>query len=321
MICDKQKITPDNTGKNVKSRLLQILRQKKEPVSNEDLGGKLEISTESLKKQIAELQDAGYEIITSKSGYRLINDSDFLFPWEFPERESKIHFFRELSSTMDIARDLAQKGCPDFTVIIAELQSKGRGRLQRVWQSEQGGLYFTIVLRPDMAPSKSFRINFAASLVLASVLKKLFHIDAKVKWPNDILVGNMKVSGMLSEMEADAGRLSFVNLGIGVNVNNDPGEYEQKATSIKKLIGKTVARRNLLACFLDEFEKRIAGRSLDNIISQWKQAAYTLGKHVRVVTVQETLEGLAVDVDENGTLILKQKDGTVKQVIYGDCFH
>jgi BirA family biotin operon repressor/biotin-[acetyl-CoA-carboxylase] ligase len=222
---------------------------------------------------------------------------------------------------MDIARDLAQKGCPDFTVVITELQSKGRGRMQRVWQSEQGGLYFTIVLRPDMAPSKSFRINFAASLVLAAVLQKLFHIDARVKWPNDILVDNMKICGMLSEMEAEAGKLSFVNLGIGVNVNNDPGEHEQRATSIKKCIGKTVSRRNLLSCFLDEFEKRIAGRSLDNIISQWKKASVTLGKRVRVVTVQDTLEGLAIDVDENGTLILKQKDGTVKQVIYGDCFH
>jgi len=305
----------------MKSGLLQILRQEQEPVSTEDLGGKLGITSASLKKQIAELQDAGYEIITSKNGYRLIDNNDLLFPWEFPERESKIHFFRELSSTMDMARDLAQKGCPDFTVVISELQSKGRGRMQRVWQSEQGGLYFTIVLRPDMAPAKSFRINFAASLMLATVLQELFHIDAKVKWPNDILVDNMKISGMLSEMEADAGKLSFVNLGIGVNVNNDPGEYEQKATSIKKLTGKTVSRRNLLSCFLDKFEKRVAGKSLDTIISQWKQAAVTLGKHVRVVTVQDTLEGLAIDVDENGTLILKQKDGTVKQIIYGDCFH
>ena len=193
--------------------------------------------------------------------------------------------------------------------------------MQRVWQSEQGGLYFTIVLRPDIHPAKSFRINFAASLVLASVLQKLFRIDARVKWPNDILVNNMKISGMLSEMEADAGRLSFISLGIGINVNNEPGEYEQKATSIKKCVGKTVCRRHLLSCFLDEFEKRITGRALDNIIPQWKQVAVTLGKHVRIVTIQETLEGLAIDVDENGTLFLEQKDGSVKQVIYGDCFH
>ncbi|MFO7558069.1 MAG: biotin--[acetyl-CoA-carboxylase] ligase [Desulfobacterales bacterium] len=305
----------------MKSRLLQLLRQNKEPVSSEDLEGKLEIDNASLTQQISELQDAGYEIIQSKNGYRLLKDNDLLFPWEFPERESKIHFFREVSSTMDIARDLARKGCPDFTVVIAELQSKGRGRLQRIWQSEQGGLYFTIVFRPDMAPSESFRINFAASLVLATVLRERFHIDANVKWPNDILVDGMKISGMLSEMEADAGKLSFINLGIGINVNNDPGEYEQQATSIKKCIGKTVSRKNLLSCFLDELEKRTSGNSLNNIISQWKKRSATLGKHVRVVTVQDTLEGLAVDVDENGTLILKQADGTLKPVIYGDCFH
>lgn len=305
----------------MKSRLLQLLRQNREPVSSEDLGGKLEIDNTSLTEQISELQDAGYEIIQSKNGYRLLKDYDLPFPWEFPERESKIHFFREVSSTMDIARDLARKGCPDFTVVIAELQSKGRGRLQRVWQSEQGGLYFTIVLRPDMTPSESFRINFAASLVLATVLQERFHIDAKVKWPNDILVDGMKISGMLSEMEADAGKLSFINLGIGINVNNDPGEYEQRATSIKKCIGKTVSRKNLLSCFLDELEKRTSKNSLNNIISQWKKRSATLGKHVRVVTVQDTLEGLAVDIDENGTLILKQADGTLKPVLYGDCFH
>jgi BirA family biotin operon repressor/biotin-[acetyl-CoA-carboxylase] ligase len=305
----------------VKSELLQIFRQEKKPVSVENLGARLKLGVSALKKQIAELQNAGYEIIASKNGYQLVHDGDFLFPWEFPEREGKIHFFRELPSTMDIARDMARKGCPDFTVVIAEFQSKGRGRMQRVWQSDQGGLYFTIVLRPDMHPSKSFRINFAASLVLASVLKELFHIKARVKWPNDILVGNRKISGMLSEVEADAGKLTFVNLGIGINVNNEPGEYEQKAVSVKQCIGRTAGRKKLLSCFLDEFEKQFSGKPLDNIISQWKKAAVTLGRHVRVVTLQETLEGVAVDVDENGTLILKQKDGTVKQVIYGDCFH
>jgi len=305
----------------MKSKLLKLLKRKKEPVLMDELKEKLGISPGSLKKLISELQDADYEITVSDSRIRLTKDKDFLFSWEFPERESKIHFFRELSSTMDMARALAGKDCPDLTVVIAELQSKGRGRLQRAWKSEQGGLYFTIVLRPDMPPSICYRIHFAASLVLATVLQERFHMAARVKWPNDILVDDMKIAGMLSDMEAHDGKVSFINLGIGINVNNDPGEYEQKATSIKQYIGKTVSRRDLLSCFLDEFEKRIKGSSLENIIPQWKKATITLGKQVRVVTIQETLEGLAVDVDENGALILKQKDGTLKQVIYGDCFH
>ncbi|MFH2066146.1 MAG: biotin--[acetyl-CoA-carboxylase] ligase [Pseudomonadota bacterium] len=255
----------------------------------------------------------------SKSDNRI--KTDVPFPWEFPGRESSIHYFREVSSTMDVARDLAASGCPDFTVVIAEFQSMGRGRLQRVWHSETGGLYFTIVLRPDMEPALAFRINFAASLSLAKVLQKMFRVDAKVKWPNDILVDDRKLSGMLSEMGVESGRLSYVNLGIGINVNNAPENREPNAVSLKKLMGTVVDRRRLLSSFLDEFQAILSGGPPADIISQWKQYTTTIGRHVKIMTVHHCHEGLALDVNENGALIIRQEDGTRKEVIYGDCFH
>lgn len=131
---------------------------------------------------------------------RLIDSPDIPFPWEFPNRESQMHYYPEISSTMDQARHLTRKGCPHFTVVIADRQTKGRGRLNRRWYSSMGGLYFTIALRPDIPPVLSFRINFAASSVLAQLLRNRYQLDAAVKWPNDILINDQKVAGILSEM-------------------------------------------------------------------------------------------------------------------------
>lgn len=305
----------------MKARILKILRQSNDVVSGETISSECGISRVSVWKHIKKLKELGYEIASTSNGYRLDNEPDALFPWEFGRRADRIHYFEELPSTMDTARNLARKGCPDFTVVIADRQTKGRGRLTRTWISDSGGLYFSVILRPLIPPVLSFRVNFTASLTLAKMLREQYHVDAAVKWPNDILIANAKLSGMLSELEAEADRVSFINLGIGINVNNDPAPREQNAVSLKKVLGKTVPRRAVLASFLDEFEKRMKNIAHENIIGEWKTYSGTLKKPVKIVTLHETFTGVAEDVDENGALILRQKDGKVKKVLYGDCFH
>jgi BirA family biotin operon repressor/biotin-[acetyl-CoA-carboxylase] ligase len=279
------------------------------------------VSRVNVWKHIQKLKELGYHIDTTTKGYRLISDPDVLFPWEFPQRESKLHYFGKVSSTMDIARDLARKKCPDFTVVVAGEQTKGRGRLKRIWLSSPGGLYFTVVLRPQIPAVISARVNFAAALVLVRTLRRMFAIEAMVKWPNDILIGDKKLVGMLSEMEAEADMVTFINIGVGINVNNDPTPGEVKASSLKKILGRNVARKRLLSEFLDEFENYMNYAALDDVISEWKQYTLTLNRHVRIATANRTFQGLAVDVDENGALVLKLADGTKQTVIYGDCFH
>lgn len=305
----------------MKSHILKILRTEKEIVSGEVLSFKLGISKASIRKHIHRLREFGYNIIATTKGYKLSDSFDALFPWEFPGRESKIHYIPEVTSTMDIARDLAKKGCPDFTVIIAGSQKKGRGRLKRTWISSEGGLYFTIVLRPQIPPDLSFRINFSASLALALTLRRMFDINALVKWPNDILAQGKKISGMLSETEAQDGMVSFINIGIGINVNNDPANEEPRASSLKKILGRDISRKELLSKFLDELENRMNSAASDDVISEWKKYTITLNQQVKIVTVNDISEGIATDVDENGALVLKLADGSVKKVIYGDCFH
>jgi BirA family biotin operon repressor/biotin-[acetyl-CoA-carboxylase] ligase len=305
----------------MKGKILDILKAEKEVVSGENLSERLGISRVSVWKHIKKLQEVGYHIEASPKGYFLVSAPDILYPWEFGERASRIHYFEAVDSTMDIARDLARNSCPHFTVVIAGQQKKGRGRLKRTWLSSEGGLYFTVVVRPEMPPVHSSRVNFAASMILARTLRSLFKVDAAVKWPNDILVDGKKLAGILSEMDAETDRINFINIGIGINVNNDPMPYEPMATSLKKILGKEVERKKLLKVFLDRFEHMVNETDLVNAVSQWKRYTQTLNRQVKIVTTRETAQGLAVDVDDDGALILKMADGSLKRIIYGDCFH
>ncbi len=308
-------------GGLMKGKILNILRAEKGIVSGEILSASLGISRVSIWKHIQKLRQLGYQIQTTPKGYQLVNSPDIPFSWELPAREANVHYFDEVASTMEIAKDLAHKGCPDFTVVIADRQIKGRGRLDRAWVSDPGGLYFTVVLRPQIPIMLSSRVSFLASMTLAHILREGYDVDARVKWPNDILVNERKLSGMLTEMEAEAERVNFINIGIGINVNNDPSRSELQASSLKKLLGRQISRKELLSRFLDEFESRMQQVDFDRIVSEWKKYTITLNRHVRIVTNQETSEGIAVDVDDNGALILKLADGSLEKILYGDCFH
>jgi BirA family biotin operon repressor/biotin-[acetyl-CoA-carboxylase] ligase len=305
----------------MKGRILNILKAETEVVSGEMLSARLGISRVSVWKHIKKLQEAGYNIEATPKGYHFISAPDVLYPWEFGEKEDHIHYFDEVDSTMDIARELARNQCPHFTVVIAGRQKEGRGRLKRSWMSSEGGLYFTVVVRPKIPPALSSRVNLAASMILAQTLRNMFNINAMVKWPNDVLIDGKKISGILSEMEAEIDRVSFISIGIGINVNNDPTLYEPMATSLIKILGKKVPRIEVLKTFLGRFEDAVNDANLNNVVSEWKRYTETLNRHVKIITTHEVSEGLAVDVDDNGALILKLVDGSLKKIIYGDCFH
>lgn len=305
----------------MKGRILNILRAESGIVSGETISSVLGISRVSIWKHIHKLLEAGYDIRSTPTGYQLVSSPDVLYSWEFPQREKYIHYYAEASSTMDIARDLARKGCPSFTVVIGGRQTKGRGRLKRSWLSDEGGLYFTVVIRPDIPLIMCSRVNFMASVVLVKSLRDMFGIEAMVKWPNDILVGGKKLSGMLSELEAEADLVSFINIGIGINVNNDPVSEEPMSTSLKRLIGRKVSRKEILDSFLNLFENKVKEGNYDDVMLQWKKNTVTLNREVKIVTTSGEFHGTAIDIDDNGSLLLKQPDGRIKTVLFGDCFH
>jgi BirA family biotin operon repressor/biotin-[acetyl-CoA-carboxylase] ligase len=304
----------------MKSRILQLLRESEGIVSGSAICARLGTSRVAVWKHIQKLQALGYAIESGSKGYRLRLSPDSLHPWEFPGREDRMVYLPEATSTMDVAKDLARQQCPAYTVVIAGRQTQGRGRLRRRWASEEGGLYFTVVLRPRIPVLWSARVNFLSALVLAAVLRENYGVDAGLKWPNDILVRGRKLSGLLSEMESEGEHIHFINVGIGLNVNNRPPKLTPPAVSLKALLGRTVSRRELLVRFLDRLEERMGAEPWESVIAEWKTRSVTLNRPVRIVAAGNEFLGVALDVDENGALLLQQADGKIVPVIYGDCF-
>jgi len=309
------------SGNVMKARLLQFLRTTDDALSGEKLSAELGVSRVTVWKHIQALQELGYDIQAGPKGYLYRGGDDFLYPWEFGERESLVHHFASLGSTMEQARELGRNGAPDQTLVISEAQTKGRGRMDRIWTSATGGLYFTLILRPQLPAVSGFLVNFITSVALTLAIREQTGVEAQVKWPNDILVGEKKLCGMLSEMETKGEMVSFISIGIGLNVNNDPQDREAGAVSLKNLLGREVNRRQLLLCFLDNISKSMANPDYDNAVARWKPYTMTIGRQVRIVTTRETSYGKALDVDETGALLLEDSDGTVKKIYYGDCFH
>ena len=297
--------------------ILRALYQAKGYISGELISKRLGISRVAVWKHIQTLKREGYIIDASPKGYKLISSPDLLLPDEFIGLRQKVYYLKEVSSTMDVAKKLAKRG--EEAIVIAETQTSGRGRLGRRWHSQKGGIYFTIILRPRIGPAHAQIINLMAAVSVARAIRSLFNLEAKLKWPNDVLIRGKKVCGILAEMEAEMDVIKFVNLGIGINANNPISLYEEGATSIKEELGRDISRKELLMCVLNEIEKR---RSLlgKEIISEWKALSSTINKKVRIIMQDEVVEGEAIDIDTDGALILRADKG-IRRIIAGDCIH
>jgi len=305
----------------MKKRILEMLQETSQPLSGQEISRRLEVSRVAVWKHISQLKQSGLAIESTARGYRLLAIPDTPFPWLFGPRSSLIHYHPELDSTMNRAMDLARAGCPPCTVVVADRQLQGRGRMQRQWQSEEGGLYFSMVLRPTLLPRVCPVINLAVALDLVATLARCCGIAARVKWPNDVLVDGRKIAGILSQMEVEADQVAFINVGIGLNLNNQPEIADKPAVSALQLTGERSNRTEVLADFLHRFEARMAAFSRADVLKQWRERTITLGRRVAITTLRDSCEGLAVDIDDEGGLILEMADGARRTVFYGDCFH
>ncbi len=176
---------------------------------------------------------------------------------DFVGRE--IYHFKEVTSTNDIAKELAIKGAKEGTIVIAETQSRGRGRMTRKWISPEGGIWFSIVLRPKVEPKETLKLNLRVATVAAKVINSMFKLRADVKWPNDIIINGKKVCGILTEMSTRGDTVDFVIIGIGINANislhSFPKHLRKSLTSLRKELKKDVDREKLLTALLEEFEQ------------------------------------------------------------------
>jgi len=305
----------------MKSHILKAIRECSGYLSGETLSKQLGISRVSIWKHIRSLKEDGYVIEASPRGYRLVSSPDLLLPYEFPGLEQKIHYFWEISSTMNVARELAKRGALEGTIVIAEVQTRGRGRLSREWLSPEGGIYFTLVLRPRISPAYAPRINLLASIAVAATIRKLFGLNAELKWPNDVLIEGKKVCGILAEMDAEIDVVNFVNVGIGINANTSVPQFKKTATSLKDALGREISRKELLSALIMEIEQWLPLLMKADLLEEWKKLSATLNRDVIIMSLGEEVIGQAIDIDATGALILKSQDGSLRTVLVGDCIH
>jgi BirA family transcriptional regulator, biotin operon repressor / biotin---[acetyl-CoA-carboxylase] ligase len=305
----------------MRAAILGFLRNSEREISGEVLGKELGISRVSIWKHIVSLRQAGYIIEASPQGYRLLSSPDLLLDCEFPELEKKLYHFHTIGSTMDAARDLIENGAGEGTIVVAESQSNGRGRLGREWFSPQGGIYFTLILKPQIAPAYAPRLNLMASVAVAKTLRRLLGLDVRLKWPNDVLIEGRKVCGILAEMKAEVDALKYVTIGVGINANLSIAKYGTKVASLKELKGHEISRKEIFISIVKELLEQQPLLAKGALIEEWRTLSATLNREVRIETTGGTIAGRAVDIDSSGALIIKGADGSLRTAISGDCFH
>ncbi|WP_137288590.1 biotin--[acetyl-CoA-carboxylase] ligase [Natronorubrum halophilum] len=293
------------------------------PVSGPELAESLDISRAAVWKHIDALRDADFEIESGANGYELVAVAAYNGPAVEYELEApfSVDYHDSLGSTNDRARELANEGASDV-VVLADEQVGGRGRLDREWSSPSGGVWLSVVTRPEIAPAQAPLYTLAVSVATARAAREA-GVDARIKWPNDVVVpvgedgDYRKLSGILTEMEGETDRVDWIIAGPGINANIDADALPEGATSIRDEAGD-VDRRRFVQRLLEEFERYRT--DLEAVVPAWRELTLTLGQRVRVERPAGELVGEAVDVTESGALVIETADGR-ETVSAGDCEH
>ncbi|OLZ40126.1 bifunctional biotin--[acetyl-CoA-carboxylase] synthetase/biotin operon repressor [Natrinema saccharevitans] len=293
------------------------------PVSGPDLADGLDVSRAAVWKHIEALREAGFEIESGADGYELSEVTAYNGPAvEFGlEAPFSVEYHDSVGSTNDRARELAGEGATD-EVVLADEQTGGRGRLEREWTAPPGGVWLSVVTRPDIAPAQAPLYTLAISVATARAAREA-GVDARIKWPNDVVVpvgddgDYRKLSGILTEMEGETDRVEWVIVGPGINANIDADTLPESATSIREEAGD-VDRRRFVQRLLESFDDH--RNDLEGVVPAWRELALTLGQRVRVDRPGGEIVGEAVDVTESGALVIETEDGR-ETVSAGDCEH
>ncbi len=315
-----------------KDKILNILRSSRSAfISGEDLARKIGISRTMVWKHIRSLERDGFGIDAVPSqGYRIVFEPDILRQHEIKTRlktrviGKEIHIFSEISSTNTRAMEMALAKAQEGTVVIAEMQTGGKGRLGRKWISPKGNLYLSVILRPKIPLHKAPLITLMGAVVVASAIRKVCQVHAVIKWPNDLLISGKKVCGLLTEMSAEQDRIRHIVLGIGVDVNMDlevmPADIRKSVTSLKSETRQKINRTVLLREILRDLDHwyRVILHDPDEVLKEWKKLNVTIGSWIAVSGAGEVLEGLAQGLDTEGRLLVKCDDGTIRTVAAGD---
>jgi BirA family biotin operon repressor/biotin-[acetyl-CoA-carboxylase] ligase len=232
----------------------------------------------------------------------------------------QLYYYHRLATTMKTAKELAKKGTVEGTVIITDTQTAGKGRLGRTWISPEGSLAISIILKPSL--NNLPQLVMIASLAVVRTIKKVTGLQAQIKWPNDILIKDKKVCGILIENEVKGDKINFAIIGIGINVNFNPFVFPKIAdiaTSLSHELGAEVSKAVLVSTLLPELEQLyLEAQTGAPIYREWQKNMGMLGRWIRVKTGDEVEQGKAETVTETGNLILRRADGSLAEIVAGD---
>jgi BirA family biotin operon repressor/biotin-[acetyl-CoA-carboxylase] ligase len=342
------------------AKILSALRENPDGVSGAELAEQLGISRAAVWARIEELRSLDYDIEAGPHlGYRLVSAPDALhaddllarlncFGWGERPREPQsskpkrlartlapprrcvigrdIRVFEQTTSTNDVIEKLARDGVKEGVVVFAESQTSGRGRLGRKWISPaHKGLWFSILLRPDLRPQETTQLTVASATALRRAIQSETSLKPEIKWPNDTLVGGKKVAGILTELSAELDRVKHVILGIGVNVNLGAGEFPPElrrlATSLKIESGRTISRPELAAAILRELDfdyARICTGNFTAVADEWEAHCATIGHEVTIQIGGRKIHGRAESLDDDGALLVRTEHGHLERITGGD---
>ena len=319
----------------IDNNILNVLRDSGDLyISGEELCKFSGVSRAAIWKRIEKLREEGYDIEASPHlGYRLIGIPDLLIPsevkWKLRTRYlgREIISYRRVDSTNAIAYELAEHGLAEGAVIFAEEQLRGKGRQGRAWQSPSGsGIYMSCVLKPHMTPNEIPKITLVAAVAAARAIRDFTGLDAKIKWPNDILINGKKVCGILTEMKAEQDRIDFIILGIGINVNTKAKDLPRGASSLReelRISGESdnISRVGLAKKMLEmmeEYYNLLKNKGSGSIIEEWRELSAMLGSRVRISLRDRTFDAQAHNIDPDGALVVRLDSGILEKISSGD---
>lgn len=316
----------------MKAEILRMLREQSEYVSGQQLCEALGVSRTAVWKVINQLKEEGYQIEAVRNkGYHIIGYPDRLSADEVQSlTETKwagteVVYYEETDSTNIRAKALAEEGAVHGTLVIAGRQNAGKGRRGRGWVSPKGeNIYMSLLLRPEFEPTKAPMLTLVMAYSVAQALREKEEINAKIKWPNDVVLHKKKICGILTEMSAEIDYINHVVIGVGINTNMEQMEAEiaEKATSIKIEEGRTVMRAGLIAqvmkYFEENYEKFLKDGDLSGIKDAYNGMLVNQDRDVRVLEPGGEYDAHAIGINETGELLVKKDDGSVEKVFAGE---
>jgi BirA family biotin operon repressor/biotin-[acetyl-CoA-carboxylase] ligase len=315
----------------MKETLLTVLKNNRGSyVSGQELSRRLGVTRTTVWKHVRALRSEGYAVDSSpRRGYRLVGTPDLLLAAEIMEGLATVRLGRrvvhlnETASTNRVARELGAGGEPEGTLVLAEVQHGGKGRLGRAWSAPAGGIWLSLILRPDFPPNLLQLLTLTAAVAAAEASENVAGISPGIKWPNDLLWRGKKLAGILTEGSTEADRVDCLVLGVGINANlreeDFPLELRGLATSLLLAGGRPVDRAAWVRWFLWRLERYYlnTGEGTAQALSEWRRRSVTLGQQVVVSMGSGTVEGTAVDIDDRGALLV-ETEGGLETVLAGD---